>query len=124
MRNKWVIGGLAVLSLGISISVQANSYNQGFIAAESGDYKSAMQQWGPLAEDGHAVAQFNLAMLYHSGSGLPMNETEAVKWYIKSAENGYPKAQEYLAAAYREGWFGLEKDLKKAEFWENKLTQQ
>jgi len=124
MLNKLVISGLAVFSVFTSLAAQANSYNQGFLAAESGDYKSAMKNWGPLAESGDAVAQFNLAMLYHSGSGLPQDEAEAVKWYIKSAENGYTKAQEYLAAAYREGWFGLHKDVKKAEYWEQKLAQQ
>ena len=124
MLNKFMVTGLAVFAVFTSLSVQANSYNKGLLAAESGDYKSAMKSWGPAAEKGDAAAQFNLATLYHSGLGLPQSEVEAVKWYIKSAENGYSIAQEYLAAAYREGWFGLSKDVKKAEYWENKLAKQ
>jgi len=124
MLSKFVIGGLLLFVVLTSLSAQANSFNKGFLAAESGDYKSAMKNWGPAAEKGDAMAQFNLATLYHSGAGLPQSEAEAVKWYIKSAENGYDKAQEYLAAAYREGWFGLSKDLNKANYWENKLAQQ
>lgn len=126
MLNKSVLCGVALAALLSSSTVFANTYkayNKGFVAAEKGDYKSAMKNWGPLAEQGDAMAQFNLATLYHSGSGLPRNEKEAVKWYIKSAENGYRIAQEYLAAGYREGWFGLPKDTKKAVYWEKKLDQ-
>lgn len=125
MLKKFVTCSVAIAALCCSVTALANSnaYNKGFLAAESGDYQSAMKSWGPAAEKGDALAQFNIATLYHSGSGLPHNEAEAVKWYIKSAENGYSLAQEYLAAAYREGWFGLKKDAKKAKYWENKLAQ-
>ena len=111
--------GMVLLTL--SVSVSASNYNDGFIAAETGNYRSALQQWGPLAEQGHAIAQFNLALLYHSGSGISLDEKKAVEWYRKSAQNGYYKAQEYMAVGYREGWFGLPKDSKKAEYWEKKL---
>jgi len=125
MLKKFLTRGVAIAAICCSVTALANSnsYNKGLLAAESGDYKNAMKSWGPAAESGDALAQFNLATLYHSGAGLPQNEKEAVKWYIKSAENGYALAQEYLAAAYREGWFGLKKDLKKADYWEKKLAQ-
>jgi len=107
----------------INITASASNYNDGFIAAESGNYQSALQKWGPLAEQGHAIAQFNLALLYHSGSGISLDEQKAVEWYKKSAQNGYYKAQEYMAVGYREGWFGLPKDSEKAEYWEKKLEE-
>ena len=112
---------VAAALLTFSVSAGASNYNEGFIAAETGNYQSALQQWGPLAEKGHAIAQFNLALLYHSGSGISMDEKKAVEWYEKSAKNGYYKAQEYMAVGYREGWFGLPKDSKKAEYWEKQL---
>ena len=114
-----VVAGTFILVL--SFSAHARNYNEGFLAAESGDFKSAVQQWGPLAEQGHAAAQFNLALLYHSGMGVDLNEAKAVEWYTKSAKNGYPKAQEYLSVGYREGWFGLPKDARKADYWEKQL---
>jgi TPR repeat protein len=99
----------------------ANGYDEGFLAAESGDYKLAKEQWQPLAERGHAIAQFNLALLYHSGLGVPADEAKAVSLYLQSAKNGYNKAQEFLAAGYREGWFGLPKDSRQADYWERRL---
>jgi TPR repeat protein len=106
--------------LGLAGAASA-SYNDGFLAAESGDYKTAITYWGPLAEQGHPFAQFNLGMLYHSGDGVAHNEAEAIAWYTKAAENGYYKAQEYLAAGYAEGWFGLKKDAKKSQYWTNRI---
>lgn len=100
---------------------QAQDYNEGFLAAEAGDYKTAMQTWGPLAAEGDSAAQFNIALMYHSGLGLPANEAKAVEWYQRSAKNGYEKAQEFLAAAYREGWFGLPRDVEKAAYWDKRL---
>ena len=120
---KRLMAGAAAMLMSVSLSAGASNYNDGFIAAESGNYQSALQQWGPLAEKGHAVAQFNLGLLYHSGSGISLDEKKAIEWYEKSANNGYYKAQEYMAVGYREGWFGLPKDSKKATYWEKKLEQ-
>ena len=116
-----VVLGVSVVLFALSFSAQARNYNDGFIAAESGNYQTALKQWGPLAEQGHPVAQFNLALLYHSGSGISLDESKAVEWYKKSAKNGYYPAQEYMAVGYREGWFGLPKDNKKANYWEKQL---
>jgi len=100
--------------------VLASDYNEGFIAAESGNYQTAVSKWGPLASAGHAAAQFNIALMYHGGLGVSLNEAEAVKWYKKSANNGFSAAQEFLSAAYEEGWFGLPRDKNLARFWEEK----
>jgi TPR repeat protein len=100
---------------------ESGAYNAGFLASESGDYTTAATQWQPLAAKGDAIAQFNLALMYHRGLGVHPDESAAVSWYHKSAENGYPKAQEFLAAAYREGWFGLAQDQQKADYWSQQL---
>ena len=40
-----------------------------------------------LAEQGVASAQYNLALMYANGEGVPENDAEAVKWYRKAAFN-------------------------------------
>ena len=115
------VGVAALAIVGSSSLSFANGYNDGFLAAESGDYSSAAQQWEPLAKSGHAVAQFNMALLYHSGLGVEQDELKAVSWYHKAADNGYLLAQEYLAAGYQEGWFGLPKDEKQAAYWAQRM---
>jgi TPR repeat protein len=119
---------LRSLALGLSLCSAAgvsyaNSYNDGFLAAESGDYQTAVQQWAPLARQGDAMAQFNLALLYHSGSGVEMDEARAVRLYHQSADNGNYYAQEFLTVGYQEGWFGLPKDAEKAAYWRKKMEK-
>lgn len=106
---------------GFATSAYANSYNEGLLAAESGDYLKAATQWEPLAGQGHAIAQFNMALLYHSGAGVEQDEARAVNLYHQAANNGYYYAQEYLAVGYQEGWFGLPKDKAKADYWQKQL---
>lgn len=114
----------ATILLGFSGAGFANGYNDGFIAAESGDYQTAFEKWEPLAKKGDALAQFNLALLYHSGAGgVEANEQKAVSWYLKAADNGYYYAQEYMAVGYKEGWFGLKKDVKQAAYWQKRLDE-
>jgi len=96
-------------------------YNEGLLASEAGDYNTAVAKWQPLAEQGDGAAQFNLELMYHRGLGVALDEKKAVQWYQKSASNGYARAQEFLAAAYREGWFGLKKDSQKAQYWSQQL---
>ena len=99
----------------------ASDSEQAFLAAEAGDYGKATAAWSALADAGNAEAQFNLGLMYHSGVVGDVNESEAVKWYQKSAQSGYSKAQEFLAVAYREGWFGLPRDKQQADFWLKQL---
>jgi len=52
------------------------------------------------AEQGHAEAQYNLAMLYDRGLGVENDDVEALKWYRQAAEQGYAKAQYNLGMMY------------------------
>lgn len=104
-------------------SQEKKRYNAGLLASEAGDYAAAVVAWQPLARQGDAAAQFNLALMYHRGLGVTSDEQKAVQWYQKSASNGYARAQEFLVAAYREGWFGLEKNPQKAEYWSQQIEK-
>ena len=75
------------------------------------------------AEQGDAYAQFNLALMYDNGQGVPQDDKEAAKWYRLAAEQGLGDAQYNLSLCYYEGQ-GVEKDLEKANYWHNKSTEQ
>jgi len=102
-------------------SVHADAYSQGYDHAYGGDYRAAYSDWMPAAKAGDARAQFNLALLYHGGLLGPVDEAMAVHWYREAASNGIREAQEYLAAAYREGWFGLNRNPDLARYWEDRM---
>ncbi|MDH5546457.1 MAG: hypothetical protein OEZ43_12755 [Gammaproteobacteria bacterium] len=125
MKKHILIG--AMLSASLIFTGAANAqegFIDGFQAAENHEYQQAALQWETLAQKGDATAQFMLGMMYHGGlvNGTP-DEKTAVVLYEKAAQGGNLVAQEYLAVGYREGWFGLKKDTKKARFWEKELEK-
>ena len=82
---------------------------------------SAQMARNPLlikAENGNAISQFNLGYCFDKGScsGIPQNKEEAIKWYTKSAEQGFEKAQNNVGRCYMEGK-GVEKDVEEAKAW-------
>lgn len=116
-KIRGIVLGLALIATVALSMAQAQDYNDGLIAASAGDYNTAVMKWKPLAEKNNPMAQFNLALMYHRGLGVGMDEKKAVSLYKQSANNGYKLAQEFLAAAYYEGWFGLPRDQQKADYW-------
>ncbi len=91
-------------------------FNAGMAAFERGDYATALQEWRPLAEQGHAEAQNFLGWMHRWGLGVPMDDTEAVKWYRKAAEQGIAEYMTRLAAMYLVGW-GVRQDDVMAHMW-------
>ena len=68
------------------------------------------------AEQGDAIAQFFLAVMYNKGDGIPTDKKQAFYWYTKSAEKGHAFAQFNLAFMYYNGE-GTLVDKKKAAYW-------
>ena len=69
MSIKKVITGLVLLMLISSGMVVAADYDKGTKALDSGDYKAALVEFIPLAEQGDADAQGNLGYMYEFGYG-------------------------------------------------------
>lgn len=73
------------------------------------------------AEAGDAEAQFKVAIDF-----LPSINSvseEGVKWLTLAAENGHANAQFYLKMAYREGHYGVTKNVDKYVYWLTKLAE-
>jgi TPR repeat protein len=96
----------------------ASSVDDGFEAAQRGDFETAFQIWEPLAKEGNVTAQTLLGVMYYKGEGVTQDYKEAVKWYRKAAEQGYSNAQNNLAGMYFEGQ-GVPQDNVMAYFWWN-----
>ncbi|MDD4393309.1 MAG: trypsin-like peptidase domain-containing protein [Desulfobacterales bacterium] len=76
-----------------------------------------------LAEQGDAEAQFNMAMMYGNGKGVPKDLKEAVHWLKKAAERGHIKAQSCLGGLYVDGDEGLPQDYEKGVYWYTKAAE-
>ena len=97
-----VTGVFLFVVLSLAVPVRAG-FQEGVDAYECGDYAMALKELRPLAEQGNATAQYNLAVMYDNGQGVPQNFNEAAKWYRKAAEQGEAKAQYNLAVMYAKG---------------------
>jgi hypothetical protein len=82
----------------------------------NGDYATALRLLRPLAERGNRQAQYNLAVMYANGRGVPRDEAEANRWYRKAAEQGDASAQSLVGSAYLFGR-GAPKDFVQAYLW-------
>lgn len=84
-------------------------------------YKAA--QLEEQAEQGNALAQHHLGLMYRDGRDVPQDGAKAVKWITKAAEQGLRRAQSQLGFMYEEGW-GIPSDPIKAAKWYRKAAQQ
>jgi len=66
------------------------------------------------AEEGHAVAQYNVAMMYANGEAVNVDYQQAVYWFRKSADQRFAPAQLRLGELYYFGMGGLPVDRRHA----------
>lgn len=94
---------------------------EGQAAYDDKNYPAALYELRKVSND--AKAQYLLAIMYQNGDGVKQSDSEALKWYTKSAQQGYYKAQYNLAYSYRFGE-GAKKDFNKAFKWFLKAAEQ
>ena len=82
-------------------------------ALKSGDYKTALLELVPLANQGNAAAQFSLGVMYARGDGVLKNDKTSIQWYTSAAKQGYVLAQYNLGLIYEFG-NGIPKDYETA----------
>jgi TPR repeat protein len=99
-------------------SVYGGDLQDGKDAYNRKDYKTAYRLFLPLAEQGNALAQYNLGVMYDREEGVPQDYKEAVKWYRLSADQGDASAQYNLGLMYAEGQ-GVLQDYAVAHMWFN-----
>lgn len=69
-------------------------FQDGEDAYSRGDYATALRKSRPLAEQGHAGAQYRLGVMYGAGQGVQRDSVEAQKWFSLAAAQGFEGASE------------------------------
>ncbi|EGV33747.1 serine/threonine protein kinase [Thiorhodococcus drewsii AZ1] len=98
----------------------------GFIYLETNtdqDNRKALRLFNKAAINGHAMAQYNLGVMYANGLGTTKDDRQAVEWYRKAAEQGNADAQNNLGVMYANG-LGITKDDQQAVEWYRKAAEQ
>ena len=75
------------------------------------------------ANAGDSIAQYEMALRYADGEGVPQNYRDAMAWFAKAAANGNDNAQWKLGLGYIEG-IGVPHDERKAAAWFKRAANQ
>lgn len=97
-------------------AVSAGPLEDALAAHERGDDATALRLMRPLADQGNAVAQYNLGFMYSNGLGVPRDYAEALKWYRRAANQGDDAGQNNVGNIYDRG-LGLAQDYAEAIKW-------
>jgi len=121
MRGSWVLAmavGLALAAGGVAWVARSSwaDFAAGFMAFQRGDYTASRAKWLPLAEQGDAMAQYNLGVMYNSGQGVPQDHAEAARWFRLAADQGMAGAQFNLGVMYGSGQ-GVPQDDATSAHW-------
>lgn len=113
---------LAFLALGCTFAPchaqQMTASTKCMIAFWIDDWPVALKECRLAADQGDALAQFRLGLMYSNGQGVPQDYKEAVKWYRLAADQGEAKAQLNLGVMYHNG-SGVSQDYAQAHKWFN-----
>lgn len=58
-----------------------------------------MKWYRKAAEQGHAAAQFYLGVMCREGEGVPKDDAEAVKSFLKAADKGFARRRSSILDA-------------------------
>lgn len=98
-------------------------FEQAMAAYNAGNYKQAFHLLQPLAQQGDAMAQNNLGLMYRDGQGVAKNDKQAVAWFQKAANHGDAAGQHNLGEMYEKGQ-GIAQNYQQALAWYQKAANQ
>ena len=88
-------------------------FAEGVAAYKQEGFATALHELLPLAQHGHAAAQFYLGMMSIKGWGVPQDAAAAAHWSQRAATQGVAEAQYNLGMMYVRGE-GVPQDLVEA----------
>lgn len=98
--------------------------DDGKLAFKNGQYATALPILLSCAEQGDPESQCMLGNVYELGLDTHPDLSEAVKWYLKSAAQGYAIASNNLATIFQTGGEDCPINVLEAEQWRRKAIEQ
>lgn len=114
---------LAVTSLILAPASGKAGFEEGITAARDGAFETALRELSPLAESGHAEAQYVIGQMYYFGRGKPQSLEKAAQFFTRAAKGGWAAAQHDLAVMYLQGQ-GVRKNAVQSYLWFNSAAKQ
>eukprot|EP01130_Rhizamoeba_saxonica_P012447 TRINITY_DN5251_c0_g1_i1.p1 TRINITY_DN5251_c0_g1~~TRINITY_DN5251_c0_g1_i1.p1 ORF type:complete len:513 (+),score=130.91 TRINITY_DN5251_c0_g1_i1:22-1560(+) len=86
------------------------------------DEKESIEYYRTAAEDGDAESQYQLALIYDKGEGVPQDKEVAKQWYLKAADQGHTESEYMVGSIYLNGGFDDQIDYRAAYEWFKKAA--
>jgi TPR repeat protein len=125
--RRGLLCGALLASLGAARAARAQSQqpqegvsglDEGLRAYAQRNYALAIRHWGPLAQRGDPVAQYNLGRLYARGEGVARDLPEAYKWFTLATLGGRREGEQARQAMARVMTpVQMAEGLRRAEAW-------
>jgi len=109
-----------ILMLGTPVSA---GYDEAWKAYLNQDFKTALKELKPLAEQGDPRSQYAVGWMYRNGEGVTQDYKTAIKWYRLAAEQGHAEAQKSLGLMYQFGE-GIAPNYQNASRWYRLAAEQ
>ncbi|MET4118806.1 TPR repeat protein [Bradyrhizobium sp. JR1.5] len=90
---------------------------------KANNFSDALLHYKKAGEQGLAVAENNLAVMYQNGWGVQQNFGIALTWFRKAADQNLALAEHSLGLMYQNGW-GVQQDFGTASTWYRKAADQ
>lgn len=114
MRTR-LLSSTLIFAFVMVVSCASLETRTGRAAYVSGDYKSAIRELTPFAEQGNAEAQYLLGASYANASPPEQDYLKAERWLQAAAEQGHTDAMVDIAKLNL--FYKNERDVKKAIPW-------
>jgi TPR repeat protein len=101
----------------------AGELEDGLGAFDHGDYRAALAQLQPLADQGNATAEVRVGQMFDQGHGVKQDYAQAAAWYRKAAMQGNLDAERDLATMYAMGR-GVPRDVLAGVLWSRQSSLQ
>src|SRR5208337_2841275 len=100
IKTLFASGVLALALFGVA---RAGPFEDAQAADQKGDYATELQILRPLADQGNALAQLGLGVMYANGHGVPQDYVRAHMWFNIAAaaagSSGAPRFEMRLSGA-------------------------
>ena len=92
-------------------------------AYREGDFETAYRLWRAAAEQGVAIAEHNVGVMFQKGEFVTRDYAEAYRWHRRAAGRGHAPAQHRRGVLFQEGW-GVARDPVEAAAWFVRAAEQ
>jgi clan AA aspartic protease (TIGR02281 family) len=114
---------ISLMLVAMAAASVAGPFEEATSAYQGRDYAAAMLILKPLADQGNAVAQYRVGMMYFRGEGVSKDYGEALTWFRKAADQGNAGAQFDIGVMYRNGQ-GVSQDYAESFQWYQSAADQ